>query len=106
MLQLTDFPDNSRFEQESPYVSGFKNPLLARPQFRAPKIVPAIRPTIYNNNVDGDDVSFDANESFGSNDSLDIGKSIFDIDTESDDDSLKTENVRIVEPNQNKNLNQ
>jgi hypothetical protein len=89
MLQLTDFPDNSRFSRESPYFSGFKNPLLAKPQFRAPKIVPAIRPTVY------DDDSLQSIPSF---DSIDIGKSIFDIDTESDDDSLKTENVRIVEP--------
>jgi hypothetical protein len=94
MLQLSDFPDNSRFEQESPYVSGFKNPLLARPQFRAPKVVPAIRPLVYDDSIQ----SIDSLDSIQSIDSLDIGKSIFDIDTESDDDSLKTENVRIVEP--------
>jgi hypothetical protein len=77
---------NDRFSQNSPYYSNFTpitDPLLSKPQFRAPKTVPAIRPTVY------DDDSIQSNDSLDQmarlgfdtdDDSIDIGKSIFEPD--------------------------
>jgi hypothetical protein len=95
--QITDYPYSDRFSQDSPYYNNFKpvtQPIGGLPQVLAPKVADAIRQADYNKNID-DDSLVDSNDSL---DIGDIGKSIFDIDTDSDVDSLKTENVRIVEP--------